>query len=100
MWHRFLVNIKRLNRHTLGAKIDNLFTDILEITLTAQYMKHDQKRAFLQELSRKLDALKYFITILWEAKGLDTNKYSQLSGKLGSAGRMLGKWIISFKDTP
>jgi len=100
LWHNFLITIQRLNRYSLGLKIDNIFTDILEVTLTAQYMRHDQKRVFLQELSRKLDTLKFFITLLWEAKGLDTNKYSQLSQKLGTAGRMLGKWIISFKDAP
>lgn len=76
-------------------RIDNLFTEILEVTLTARYTKRDERKKFLEELSRKLDNLKFFITLLWEARGLDAGKYGQLSQKLASAGRMLGKWIQS-----
>lgn len=88
----------RLSRYTLGVKIDKLFTELLEITLTAQYAKRENKRIFLEGLSQKLDNLKYFITILWEAKGLDANKYGQLSQKLTTAGRMLGKWLQSIPN--
>ena len=76
-------------------KVDNLFTEILEIVLTARYTKRENKKIFLEEISRKLDNLKFFITLLWETKGLDANKYGQLSQKLATIGRMLGKWIQS-----
>lgn len=95
LWYNFFVNIPRLERYTLGAKIDNLFTEILEIALTAQYTKREDKKIFLEKLSRKLDILKFFITLLWEAKGLDASKYGQLSQKLTMIGRMLGKWLQS-----
>ena len=95
MWHSFFVNLPRLERYALGVRIDNLFIEILEIALTAQYTKREEKRMFLQELSRKMDSLKFFITLLWETKGLDANKYAQLSQKLATIGRMLGKWIQS-----
>jgi len=90
-----LIHLPRLSRYTLGAKVDNLFTDILELALTAQYTKREEKRIFLETLSLKLDQLKFFITLLWEAKGLDTAKYAQITGKLGTIGRMLGKWMQS-----
>lgn len=95
LWHNFSIHLPRLSRYTLGAKVDNIFTDILELTLAAQYTKHEEKRAFLERLSRKLDQLKFFITLLWEARGLDAAKYGQISGKLGTVGRMLGKWLQS-----
>lgn len=96
LWHSFFINLPRLERYTLGARVDNLFTEILEIVLTAQYTKREEKKIFLQKLSQKLDNLKFFITLLWEAKGIDSNKYGQLSQKLTASGRMLGKWIQSF----
>lgn len=80
--------------------MDNLFTDILELALAAQYTKREEKRAFLERLSRKLDQLKFFITLLWEAKGLDAGKYAQISGKLCTVGRMLGKWLQSITERP
>ena len=101
MWHSFLPHLPRLTRYTLGVKIDNLFVELLENTFTAKYAKREDKLNFLEELSRKLDNLKFFITLLWEAKGLSANKYSQLSQKLTTAGKMTGKWLQLFKkETP
>lgn len=102
MWHGFFIRIPRLTRYTLGAKIDTLFTDLIALTLTAQYTKREAKLLLLIQISQRLDYLKYFITILWEVKGLDANKYGQLSAKLTSSGKMLGKWIQSMpqKETP
>jgi len=90
----------KITRNTLGVKIDAFFVDILELCLTAQYTKRDQKLPLLFEISRKLDTLKYFITLLWEAKGLDGSKYSWLGQKLVSTGKMLGKWLHNIKETP
>lgn len=93
MWHSYFVHLPRLTRYTLGIKIDNLFTDLIAITLTAQYAKREQKLTMLLQLTQKLDHLKYFTTILWETKGLESSKYSQLAKKLNDAGTMLGGWI-------
>ena len=95
LWHNFLPHLPRLSRYTLGVKIDKLFIEALELSLTAQYTRREDKLTFLKQFNRKLDNLKFFITILWEAKWLDANKYAQLSQKLATAGRILGKWIQS-----
>jgi len=97
LWHSFLIDLPRLTRYTLGVKIDNLFTELLGITIAAQYTKRTDKLEFLEELNRKFDNLKYFITILWEAKGLSAGKYAQLSQKLTRIGQMLGGWIALLK---
>jgi hypothetical protein len=97
LWHNFLPHLPRLSRYTMGVKIDNLFIELLEISFTAKYAKREDKLAFLEELSRKLDNIKFFITLLWEAKGLDAAKYGQLSQKLTTIGKMLGKWLQLFK---
>ena len=98
LWHIFLEHLPRLTRHTLGVRVDNIFTEILEIVIAARYTKREDKKRFLEELSRKLDNLKFFVTLLWEAKGLDASKYGQLSQKLATAGRMLGKWTQSLPE--
>lgn len=66
----FLPHLPRLKCYTLGVKIDNLFVELLEITFTAKYARREDKLNILEELSKKLDNLKFFITLLWEAKGL------------------------------
>jgi len=55
----------------------------------------------MQQFSKKLDTLKYFITVLWQVKGINENKNAIISEKLGHIGRMLGKWLQSFsRETP
>ncbi len=101
LWHNFLPHLPRLSRYTLGVKIDQLFIELIEITFTAKYAKRAKKLNFLEELSRKLDNLKFFITLLFEAKGLKAAHYGQLSQKLATAGKMTGKWLELFKkETP
>lgn len=97
LWHTFLPHLPRLTRYTLGVKIDALFIEVIEISLTAQYTKREEKFAFLNTLSKKFDNLKFFITLLWEAKGIDANKFSQISQKMVDIGKMLGGWIIQLK---
>jgi hypothetical protein len=53
---------------------------------------------YLQKLSSKVDELKFFMTVLWETKGISTEKFGQLSGKLSTAGKMLGKWLQSMEQ--
>ncbi|HLD31234.1 MAG TPA: four helix bundle protein [Patescibacteria group bacterium] len=93
-----MTHLPRLTRYTLGRKIDELFVNILELALTAQYTKREDKLSFLLQLNRKLDNLKFFVTILWEAKGIDTGKFTRLSQKLSSVGIMLGGWIKNLKS--
>jgi hypothetical protein len=100
LWHSFLIHLPRLSRYTLGTKVDNFFTDILELVFTAKFTKHEEKKIFLETLSRKLDQLKFFVTLLWEAKGLDAKKYGQISEKLNTVGRRLGGWIQSISKPP
>ncbi len=90
MWHEFLNRLPRTTRYTVGAKIDALFTDLIAIALTGKYAKREEKLFILKQMSEKLDHLKYFITILWEMKALDVNKYSRLAEKLSTVGRMVG----------
>lgn len=98
LWHSFFNHLPRHTRFTLGSGIDGLFADILALTLTAQYIRREDKRVYLQKLSSKVDELKFFMTVLWETKGISTEKFGQLSGKLSTAGKMLGKWLQSMEQ--
>jgi len=87
-----------MTRYTLGIRIDNILTDMIELILTAEYLSKEKKLPQLQEFSKKLDILKYFINILWKMKAIPNNKYIIISDQLGHIGRMLGKWLKSFSS--
>ncbi|MFH1193790.1 MAG: four helix bundle protein [bacterium] len=98
LWHSFLPHLPRLTRYTLGLKIDNLFTALVEISLEAKYAKTNEKINLLLEISKRLDNLKYFTMILWEVKGIKNNEYGQIASRLTTIGKMLGGWIKDFQN--
>lgn len=101
LWNGFLVHLQRPAKYTLGEKIDCLFLDALELILSAGYTPKEQKYHLLQKLSVKIDALKFFIKLLWEIKSLDNKKYAALSAPLAEIGKMIGGWLKIFKkETP
>ncbi|MBU4453389.1 four helix bundle protein, partial [Patescibacteria group bacterium] len=78
----------------------NLFTDCLELALLASYRPKDNKLETIEQLNAKFDTLKFFIKLLWEIKGIDTNKLTALSIPLSEIGKMIGGWMKLFKDNP
>jgi hypothetical protein len=89
-WHNFLTGLPRLTRYTLGIKIDNLFTDCLELSLLSSYASKTEKFNSVQKLSIKFDALKFFLKVLWDLKAIDNKKYIALSSPLSEIGKMIG----------
>ena len=91
-WHGFLPHFPRLSRYTLGAKIDTIFSEILELLLMAKYSDKNGKALLINKAIAKLDVLKFFLQIAWEIKALDNKKYTNLSQPLVEIGRMMGGW--------
>ena len=92
IWHGFLTHFPRLSRYTLGAKIDAIFTEVLELLLLAKYSSRDNKLLLINKAVAKFDSLKFFLRIAWEIKALDNKKHAHLSKLLSEIGRMLGGW--------
>ena|SRR3989344_5115279 len=92
LWHNLLPHIPRLTRYSLGEKINQLFIELIELTLIATYSSKDKKLEIVQKASVKLDTLKYFLQIAWEIKALDNKKFAAISLPLSESGKMLGGW--------
>jgi hypothetical protein len=96
LWHSYFENLPRPTRNTLGAKIDNLFTDCLELCSLASFTPREDKLKLIQKLSARLDILKFFLKLLWELKKIEDKKYISLSSPLAEAGKMIGGWLKFF----
>ncbi len=92
IWHKYLIAFPRLDRYTLGEKIDKLFCDLIELLLGATHTSKELKMEIIVKACVRLDALKYFLKIAWELKALDNKKYLAISNALNEVGRMLGGW--------
>lgn len=92
LWYEYCQVIPKLHRFSLGLKIDKIFVEAIEATITAAFLEPKEKQAYVRFAIRKLDTLKIFLMMLWELKGLDNKKYIALSEKLNEIGKNLGGW--------
>ena len=92
IWIDFVPHIPKNSRYTLGARIENKFLDLLELSYIAYFCEKDKKAEKITACILLLDTLKFIISIAWEAKIIPSKKYEELTTKLAEAGRMFGGW--------
>ncbi len=92
----------KVHKYTLGQKIDNLLVETIEAIATASFLYKAEKLPYIKRAIQKMDTLKVFLLILWEAKSIDNKKYLALSIKLEGVGKMLGGWLgqITKQNSP
>lgn len=92
-WHKNLVNLNRIDRCTIGTKIDDAFLSLLELIFRACFA-HDkfEKLSLTSQATGKNDLLRFLLQIGWEQKILNHAIYGSLIFFLDEIGRMLGGW--------
>lgn len=98
-WHDNLVNLKRVDRYTVGVKVDGVFTALLEIIFRATFAYDKfEKLSLVSQAIGKCDLLKFFLQIAWEQEVIDHKLYASLILLLDDVGRMLGGWKKSLQE--
>jgi hypothetical protein len=92
LWHEYHSTLPKVHRYTFGEKIDVLFTELVEATVSAVFLPKNEKTPWIRVAIRKLDTIKILMLILWETKSLRDKKYIALSVPLDDIGKMLGGW--------
>jgi len=99
IWHKNLVNLNRLDRYTIGAKIDECFLSLLELIFRACFAYDKfEKLSLISQAIGKDDLLKFFLQIGWEQKVIDNKNYSSLMLLVDAVGRMLGGWKKNIQE--
>jgi len=99
LWHKHLENVSKINRHTVGVKIDGIFLSLLETIFRATFGPDKfEKLSLVSQAIGKADLLKFFLQIGWEHKILDHTIYGNIILQLDEVGRMLGGWKKSLQD--
>jgi len=92
-WHKHLVNLKRIERYTIGTKIDETFLELLEFISRACFAYDKfEKQAHISSAIGKSDLVKFLLQIGWETNVIESKIYGQLITHLEHIGRMLGGW--------
>jgi len=85
-------HIPSVARYTIGARIENKFLDLLELTYITYFTNKEQKFLKISECILVLDTLKFLITIAWEVKIISNRQFEEISLKLEETGKMFGGW--------
>ena len=102
-WLAFYKNFPKVERFGIGQKIERGFLDALELIFLSSFSAPEQKIPLLARAISRLDVMKFFIQLAWEAKLLTTTQYALLLENLEEVGRMLGGWkkgLVAKKETP
>lgn len=98
-WHENFINIKRLERYTIGVRIDTEFQSLLEYIFRACFAGDKfEKLSLISHALGKNDLLKFFLQIGWENKVIDHDKYAKLISLVDDAGRQLGGWKKNIQE--
>ncbi len=98
-WHNHLVNVKRVDRYTIGTKVDDIFLSLLELIFRATFAYDKfEKLSLVSQAIGKVDLLKFFLQISWEHKVIDHTIYGGIILQLDEVGRMLGGWKKSLQE--
>ncbi len=82
----------RNSRYTIGARIENKFLDLLELSYLAYFSAKDKKAEKISDCVLLLDTLKFLVSVAWEAKIIPNKKYEEIAIKLDEVGKMFGGW--------
>lgn len=99
VWHRAIVHLARLDRYTIGARIDEIFLSFLEIIFRSTFA-HDkyEKLSLVSQAIGTGDCLRFFLQLAWEEKVVNHVQYGALTLLLDEVGRMLGGWKKSLEE--
>lgn len=85
-------------RYTIGARIENKFLDLLELSYATYFTEKEKKMEKVSECILILDALKFLISVAWEGKIISHRQYKDVSLKLDEIGKMFGGWLKSLNN--
>ena len=98
LWLNIVPHIPKGARHTIGARIENKFLDLLELSYCAYFSEKEKKKEGISKCILVLDTLKFLIHVAWEAKLLSHQQFEGIALKLDEIGKMFGGWKKSLDD--
>ena len=93
-----LINkLPRSFKFTLGDRLHNHLSDLLELLIEAYYAPKSEKNNILLKVNIKLEILRYFFRLGFDL-GLYSNHFGTIAKQLDEIGRMTGGWIKSLQQ--
>lgn len=98
MWINIVPHIQRGSRYTIGARIENKFLDLLELSYIAYFTEKERKMEKISECILVLDTLKFLVSVAWEGKLISNKHCEDVVLKMDEVGKMFGGWKKSLSN--
>lgn len=87
----------RSQKFTLGDRIQNQISDLLEQYIKAYYSPPKEKLALLLQANISLEIIRHYFRLAFDLGLYKSTKYHEFAKKLHEIGKMTGGWIKSLK---
>lgn len=92
-----LENLPRSQKFTLGDRIQNLLSDLLEALIEAYFLPPEEKKPVLTRVNIRLETLRHYYRLIYECGYYNSLRYKDYSERIDEIGRMVGGWLKSLK---
>ncbi len=92
--------LPKSQKFTLGDRLHNLLSEILEMLIEAHYSAKIEKLPLLQKVNIKLEKLRFFTRLCFDLGYLSARQYEDFVRRHDEIGRMAGGWIKSLLPRP
>ena len=90
-----LNKLPRNQKFTLGDRIQNQLSDMLELYINAYYLPKAEKKAALDKANISLEITRHYFRLCYDLGLFNSIKYHDFAKKLNEIGKMTGGWIKS-----
>jgi len=90
-----LEGLPRSQKFTLGDRIQNHLSDVMEMLIEAYYLPTHEKRPLLLRVNTRLDMLRHYFRLGFERGHYNSLRYNDFAQRTDEIGRMVGGWLKS-----
>lgn len=98
LWLTIIPHMPKGSRYTIGARIENKFLDLLELSYLAYFAEKNKKSEKISQCILILDTLKFLISVAWESRLISNRHCQDIAVKLDEVGKMMGGWKNSLAN--
>jgi len=99
VWVSPIINrLPRDKKYTIGDRLLNRLYDVLEDLIKAKYRSR-KKIELLEQANVGLEIVRFYQRLILSDNLWDRKRYQFASKSVNEIGILLGKWVLSIKDT-
>jgi hypothetical protein len=90
-----LEGLPRKHKFTLGDRLQNHLSDVLESLIEAVYLPPAEKKPVLRRVNLTLEKIRFYLRLGYDLGLYNSGRYKDFTDRVDEIGRMTGGWLKS-----